>query len=804
MRMILALFRAPFLPLNHAWWSNQNFSWFTVPSYIVIGATVLLAIFLPLTAPAQMIFAGTLLAFALYLYNRNGRLTTIVLILTGLLLTFRYFSWRVTHTLDLTMSWDLVMVIALILAELFGLAVIILNSILMIWPLQRQSTPLPALMETWPTVDVFVTSYNEPIEVVRATLIAAQNMLWPKNKLRVYLLDDGRRPAFRAMSAELGAGYLTRPDNQHAKAGNLNAAFKVTDGELIAVFDADFRPTCNFLLETTGGFLRQQRLFLVQTPHHFFFADPFDRNLGVHRQVPQENDIFQQAIQDGKDIWGAAFFCGSSAVLRRQALNEIGGFAVETVTEDAHTSLKLHRRGWHSAYLSRRLSAGYSTETLADFIQQRIRWARGTMQILHLEGLWQHGMGVTQNLGYIANYLNYLSALPRFIFFIAPIAFLLFGLQAIHAPATMILAYALPAIFMSQLVSSRLFGQYRHTFWGDVYEMVTCWHTIRPTLMALFGKKFNVFNVTPKGQRLEHGYFDHSIVKPLFILIIIAWLAAFIAIWRLFTNPGDWFGAILLNLFWDAYNIIILSVALAAAWEHPQRRESPRIAALDLLVTLNIHGQHFAARVEDASLLGMRIKFAVRGCTSVDGGRCQHPAMSIVGQAPQAQDALERLTHPTSASMHVVGRAGICMDAGEAKKGPLPDQLTQDEEITVYIGGEYPPTNQERLNLAGDTTSKVTADYGIPQPECVPLRSRVAIHSGDTLTLCFPSLNLPQERWLNWNLFGRIDAWQHPGYSPDSFFKSFSTVFRIALCFYRDLWRQGWSMLMTRYHNTRL
>lgn len=723
MRMILALFRTS-LPPNYAlaWRKNQNTPWLiTVPTYMLIGTTVLLAIFVPLSAQGQTIFSVTLLAFALYLFRRNGRFATIVLILTSLLLVFRYFSWRVTHTLDFTLSWDLIIIISLILAELHGIVVVILSSVLMIWPLRRHAAPLPTHKKTWPTVDVFVPSYNEPIEVVRATLIAAQNMLWPTHKLRVYLLDDGRRATFRTMCTELGVGYLTRPDNKHAKAGNLNAAFKVTDGELIAVFDADFRPTCNFLLETVGWFLRKKRLFLVQTPHYFFFPDPFDRNLGVHRQVPQENDIFQHAIQDGKDLWNAAFFCGSSAVLRRQALNEIGGFAVETITEDAHTSLKLHRRGWHSAYLNRRLSTGYSTETLADFIKQRIRWARGTIQILHLEGLWQRGMSITQNLGYIANYLNYLSALPRFIFFIAPVVFLLFGLQAIHAPAAMILAYALPAIFIIQLVNSRLFGQCRHTFWGDVYEMVTAWHIFRPTLFALFGKKHDVFHVTPKGQRLEQGYFDHTTATPLIIFLAIAWLAAFVAFGRLLSGPGEWQGAILLNLFWDIYNILILSVALAASREHPQRRDSPRIVEINMPVTLSIHGRPIITQALDASLSGMRIKLM---------------------------------------------------------EGELTDRLTQDEAITLYVSGQLP-----------------AVPYSISQPKKVPLPALVTAHCDDTLTLRFPSLTLPQERWLNWSLFGRPDAWQYPGYPPDSFSKSFFTIVRIAQQFYESLWKKGWQKL---------
>lgn len=167
-----------------------------------------------------------------------------------------------------------------------------------------------------------------------------------------------------------------RPDNKHAKAGNLNHALGVTDSELIAIFDCDHVPVRSFLQMTVGWFLKDPKLALVQTPHHFFSPDPFERNLGSFRRRPNEGELFYGLIQDGNDMWNAAFFCGSCAVLRRTALESIGGFAVETVTEDAHTALRMHRQGWSSAYLSIPQAAGLATESLSAHIGQRIRWAR--------------------------------------------------------------------------------------------------------------------------------------------------------------------------------------------------------------------------------------------------------------------------------------------------------------------------------------------------------------------------------------------------------------------------------------------
>ncbi|RAF92882.1 UDP-forming cellulose synthase catalytic subunit, partial [Burkholderia multivorans] len=216
---------------------------------------------------------------------------------------------------------------------------------------------------------------------VKPTVFAAQSVDWPTDKLRVYLLDDGRRPEFAAFARDAGIGYLTRDDNLHAKAGNINRALPKTHGEYIAIFDCDHVPTRSFLQTTMGEFLRDPKCALVQTPHHFFSPDPFERNLGTFREVPNEGNLFYGLVQSGNDLWNAAFFCGSCAVLKRSALEEVGGVAVETVTEDAHTALKLHRRGYTSAYLPTVQAAGLATESLAGHVKQRTRWARGMAQI---------------------------------------------------------------------------------------------------------------------------------------------------------------------------------------------------------------------------------------------------------------------------------------------------------------------------------------------------------------------------------------------------------------------------------------
>ena len=300
------------------------------------------------------------------LANRaGGRLMTLALIALSCAVSLRYIVWRLTDTLEFNHVLQAVLGMILVLAEFYAVTVMVLGYIQTSWPLARPPMPLPDEPREWPTVDVYIPTYNESLSVVRATVLAALRIDYPADKLRVYILDDGRRTEFRDFAASCGAGYIIRPDNNHAKAGNLNHAMKHTDGEFIAIFDCDHVPTRAFLQLTVGWLANDPKLALLQTPHHFYSPDPFQRNLAAGTRVPSEGNMFYALVQDGNDLWNAAFFCGSCAVIRRKAVDSIGGFAFETVTEDAHTALRLQRHGWSTAYLKLPLAAGLATERLA-------------------------------------------------------------------------------------------------------------------------------------------------------------------------------------------------------------------------------------------------------------------------------------------------------------------------------------------------------------------------------------------------------------------------------------------------------
>lgn len=605
-----------------------------------IFASVLVAftITLPMDASSQAVMLLFFWATALWVRDVQKRGALLMMVVLSVLVSTRYLYWRVTQTINWDVPTDTFLSLLLLSAELYAWTILILGYIQTIWPLERKVAGLPADTRTWPTVDVYIPTYNEPLHVVRPTIQAALAMDWPQDKLNVYLLDDGRRDEFAEFAKKVGVGYMVRPDNSHAKAGNLNHALKQTSGDFITIFDCDHIPTRSFLQLAMGWFMTDSKLALVQTPHHFFSPDPFEKNLTMFRNKPNENELFYGLIQDGNDMWNASFFCGSCAVLRRGPLEEVGGIAVETVTEDAHTALKMHRLGYTSAYLNIPQAAGLATESLSAHIGQRMRWARGMAQIFRLDNpLRGKGLNMGQRICYANAMLYFLNGFPRLIFMLAPLAFLLLHSYIVFAPAIMIALYALPHIVHSYLTNSRTQGQYRHSFWAEMYETVLAWYIFRPTTVALLFPKHGKFNVTAKGGMTPKTYFDWEVSRPYLFLVLLCLFGFSFGIWRLLTGPSDEYLTVALNLVWVSYNLIILGGAVAVAEEAKQVRASHRIKVERPASIVTTTEHTYAVDLIDYSDVGAGLRVPL-GC-DVESGDKLHVLMSD-GPSHQAFDAV--------------------------------------------------------------------------------------------------------------------------------------------------------------------
>jgi len=576
---------------------------------LAVAGLAIVVVTVPLDLESQWLFAAISMIGAIVVSRRKNRKTTLVIAALSLLVSTRYILWRTTNTLEFDGLLSAILGIGLYMAELYAWIILVLGFLQTSWPLERPVIEIAGDPESWPTVDVYIPTYNESLEIVSNTVYAAMDMDYPADRFRVFILDDGRRPEFAAFARQAGCGYLTRSDNLHAKAGNLNAAMKKTDSELIAIFDCDHVPTRAFLQLTLGWFQQDPRLALMQSPHHFYSPDPVQRNLSVVKGMPGEGDLFYGAVQKGNDLWNATFFCGSCAVIRRTALEETNGFAGETVTEDAHTALKLQRTGWNTAYIGARLSAGLATERLVLHIGQRIRWARGMTQIFRIDNpLLGPGLKWQQRLCYLNAMLHFQFPLPRIVFLTSPLAYLIAGQNIIHASASMIFAYALPHLFISMRSSELIQQGERRPWWGEIYETILAFHLVRPTVMTLFQPRKGKFNVTDKGDLLDKTYFDWATVKPHLVTIALLIFGISLAVIKflffeeMFNIQAD---TLLLNTAWASFSLVILLAAVSVARETRQTRQHIRID-VEMPVTLYFEdGYVIEAKTADISMGGL-------------------------------------------------------------------------------------------------------------------------------------------------------------------------------------------------------
>ncbi|MFA6062093.1 MAG: UDP-forming cellulose synthase catalytic subunit [Gallionella sp.] len=600
-------------------WHGWEHNYWRAAAIALAVSCYLVTMSVPLSLTAQAIFGALVFAISLFIRRYSGTLFTLIMIVFSINASSRYLYWRVTETIVLNNWVDGMFAIILLLAEIYAWFVLLLGYAQTIWPLRRKPEPMPTDTTLWPTVDVYIPTYNESMKVVRPTVLAAMAIDWPRDKLNIYILDDGSREEFREFAESVGVGHLTRIEHKHAKAGNINAALKQTSGEFIAIFDCDHIAARSFLQMTMGWFLRDPKLGMVQTPHHFLSPDPFERNLGTFRRVPNEGELFYGLIQDGNDLWNATFFCGSCAVTRRSILLEVGGVAIETVTEDAHTALKMHRLGYNTAYISIPQAAGLATESLSIHVGQRIRWARGMAQIFRVDNPFSgKGLSLMQRVCYSNAMLHFFYGFPRMVFLLSPLSYLFFQAHIIHAEALAIAAYALPHLAHANVTNSRMQGEFRHSFWAELYESVLAWYIFRPTLVALISPKLGKFNVTSKGGLVAEEYFDWEISEPYLVMLALNIAGLLVGIVRLFwwnTFESD---TVILNLLWTVYNLVILGASIAVATESRQVRNNHRVECNQKAMLKTSAGRSIVCRANDYSEGGLGLVMPANGLVPLD------------------------------------------------------------------------------------------------------------------------------------------------------------------------------------------
>jgi cellulose synthase (UDP-forming) len=512
------------------------------------------------------------------------------------LCTLVYLCWRVTCSIPYAYGRIAVAgSILLLIVEVLGF----LESFVHYGGLLKlRDHPLPKIAdEEFPDVDIFISTYNEPVELLRKTIIGCKYMEYPdKSKVHICLCDDNRRPEMRALAEELGVIYFDRPNNEGAKAGNLNAALARTNSPYVVTFDADMIPQRKFLLKTIPYFVdaerinaslpkeRRRALGFVQTPQSFYTPDVFQHNLYAERVVPNEQDYFYDVIEAAKTSTNSVIYGGSNTILSRKALEDIGGFYTKSITEDFATGMLIESAGYVSLGLSEPLASGVAPSTFQDHVQQRTRWGRGVIATAkQLKFLRNRKLDVSQKMSYLNSVLYWFSPLKNLIYLISPLMFAVFCIPIFKCTLVDLALFWLP-MHILQILALRVTSQGKISAqWSGIYETSVMPFLLMPVVKEVFGITLSKFKVTKKEKASFRRVVDKRSLVP-FVVLLVLTLAGIVRM--TYMMVAFKYIGILAVLFWLVRNSYYLTMCLFLGFGRDSDGENVKVFAAEL-VTLH-------------------------------------------------------------------------------------------------------------------------------------------------------------------------------------------------------------------------
>ncbi|MGY4234819.1 cellulose synthase (UDP-forming) [Bradyrhizobium sp. USDA 4449] len=548
------------------------------------------------------------------LLRRESTMARSLLAVASIGLMLRYLHWRVTATLPLPhLTADAVIGYPFMLLEVASLVAVALSLLFLSRTRERTTAaridgrardPHP------PLIDVFICTYNEERSILERTIIGATGMQY--GNYRVWVLDDGRRPWLRRLSGELGCYYLARPDNRHAKAGNINHALRHVGAlpeppQFVALLDADFVPRPDFLARTIS-LMDDPSVGVVQTPQHFINPDPIQTNLAATDVWPDEQRFFFDILLPAKDAWGVAFCCGTSSLIRYAGLVRIGGFPTDSVTEDYLVTLRLKECGLTTIYLNERLTIGLAPEGLKEYITQRGRWCLGLMQIVRGRSgplSRQSKLSFIDRLSLVDAFMSWAAVYPwKVAGLVVPWLFLLFGIKAVRADLIELLRYFLPFYIWHGLTMAWLSRGRSLAMMTDVSQLIAAPAVLKAVTTGLLKPKGHKFKVTAKGGDRGRRFVEWPLLRLYGSALVITLAAIAYAFLLHLRGENIAYGG--LALAWSLYNAIILTVVCFVCIEQPRKRKAERFDRNEP-VLLHQNGRSHLARLADISITGARL-----------------------------------------------------------------------------------------------------------------------------------------------------------------------------------------------------
>ncbi len=518
------------------------------------------------------------LLFITFLISRKNASYRFFLITVNTVISLVYIIWRITVIPIHHGLISFILGIALYLAELLGLVAFFNFQYLFAKKYKLELKTLDDFKNNIvPSVDVLICTYNEPLSLLEKTMAASLNLNYPKDKLNIYICDDGHRNELKKLCNKYKINYITREDNEGAKAGNINNALTHIKGDLFAVLDADMIPKKEFLQKTVGYFSDDNMAF-IQTPQVYYNQDIYQYNLG--KNIPNEQDFFMRDIQEARASRDAVLHVGTNAVFRKKYVEEIGGYPTCSITEDMAVGMLLQEKGYSSALINEELVFGLSANTFTELVKQRDRWCRGNLQVLkHFNPLFSKGLNFGQKIAYFDGAVYWFSNLQKIVYIVCPLIYLLTSKLIIDSTIYSLLNVYIPFLVGQHLIFKTFSPKSRSVKWSHYYDTAMAPHLTLSIIKELLCLNIK-FNVTSKEVVLNKKSFQFKIVLPHIILAIIS-IIAWIVSTKLVIENNMHFGAYLLNILWSIFNFLGALISLKVAYQKPIFRISERIPVND-------------------------------------------------------------------------------------------------------------------------------------------------------------------------------------------------------------------------------
>ena len=528
--------------------------------------------------------------------SRTHRRVTALIAIAAITMTVLYLGWRVLFTIDATSA---LLGIPLLILEVWAFISALMHGVVL-WDLDAIPAA-PRRETTDKRVVVLIPTYNEPPEVLMPTLLGAKGVTLAAE---VWVLDDGTRDWVRDACAELGLVWRTREEHEHAKAGNINAALPDIDADLVAVLDADHVASRD-LLSHTIAYFDDPSVALVQTPQDFFNQESFEHDVLGDRIIGEE-DLFYRAMAAGRNRWNAAFWVGTGAIIRLDALRSIGGVATNSLTEDIQTTIVLHRHGWSTVHHNEVLARGLAAADADQYLTQRFRWGTGAMQVLrHERFMTRPGLTFAQRICYLSTLLGWWDSWRILALLLLPPISLLLASFPFSTTLTAFILFFGASFSLQQLAMWRLTRRRSTPRRSMIFDTIKLPATLSATL-TIFSRRPRRFQVTDKGRRGSERL--QSRVSPLLPALLIVELAAVLVfVLSLVIAPdrldNPWIAA--LTVAWLLFNTYIVIMAIVRIRD--SRYAGERRSSVRLRVTGQAVLGTEAVEIQDLSLGGAKV-----------------------------------------------------------------------------------------------------------------------------------------------------------------------------------------------------